>query len=81
MNETTPPTIALPPQAEGGKKIWWKSRVLWFNALVAVLAIAEAQTAQLAQILSPHVYPYVALGVAAVNAVLRVVTATGLTLK
>lgn len=62
-------------------KPWWKSRVLWFNALVAVAAIVEAQTALLAQILPPHVYPAAALGVAVVNAVLRVITATGLTLK
>lgn len=57
-------------------KSWWKSRTLWFNALVAVLATLEASTGLLAQLFTPQVYPAVALSIALTNAVLRIITTT-----
>ena len=63
------------------QKPWWKSKTLWFNLFVALMAMAATQTAALAQLLSPNVYAVVSIGVAGINAVLRLVTVAELTLK
>lgn len=62
-------------------KPWYLSKTLWFNVIVALLALAETQSALLAQVVPPALYPYVALTVAGINIVLRIVTASGLTVK
>ena len=72
----TPDSIVLTPA-----KPWWQSRTLWFNALVAVGAALEAGTGLLAQLFTPEIYPRVALAVALINAVLRVVTTQAVTTK
>jgi hypothetical protein len=62
-------------------KPWWKSKTIWFNIIVALLAVAEAQSAQLAQMFTPHVYAYISVGVAAVNTALRIVTTAAINSK
>ncbi len=62
-------------------KPWWASKVLWLNAIVAGLTVIEANTGLLQPHLPVNFYTAVALGLPAVNAVLRVITAKGLTLK
>ncbi len=74
----TPPPVVVERRA---RKPWWKSRTLWFNALCAAMAALEAGTGFLAQIFSPAVYPKIAIAVAVINAVLRVVTAQRIALK
>jgi hypothetical protein len=71
----TPIPAAMPT------KPWWKSRELWFNAAVAIMAALEVSTGLLAQLFTPAVYPRIAIGVAIINAVLRVISAHRLTLK
>lgn len=62
-------------------KPWWKSRTLWFNALVLLLATAETQLNLLQPLLPVNVYALVAFGLPVMNAVLRMVTAQALALR
>ena len=56
------------------KKPWYKSKIVWFNALVAVGTAAEASMHILANSFSPEVYFGLVLAIAAVNVVLRFAT-------
>lgn len=56
------------------KKKWWKSRTLWFNAIVAALASAEAAFGVLQPVLPGNVYAWFSIVLAVGNAVLRVIT-------
>lgn len=59
-------------------KPWWKSKTLWLNLLgvmlTAGIAIAEANLASIKGLVSPAVYLYIAIGLAAANAGLRFIT-------
>lgn len=59
-------------------KPWWASRTLWFNAAIAALAAAEANFGLLQPLLPANTYAVLTAVLAIGNAVLRVVTATGL---
>ena len=59
-------------------KDWWKSKTLWVNLLVAVLASFEATTGLLRPYLPEHWYVAVAVGLPVINVVLRIVTTQGL---
>lgn len=59
-------------------KPWWESRVLWFNALCAALAAAEAGFGLLQPLLPVSAYAVLAFVLAVGNAVLRVVTSSQL---
>ncbi|MDO9094459.1 MAG: hypothetical protein Q8R98_03660 [Rubrivivax sp.] len=61
-------------------KLWWKSRTLWLNVLVLVLAAAETQLNVLQPLLPVNVYGLVAFGLPLLNVLLRAVTAARLTL-
>ena len=71
INVAVPPALAPKP--------WWKSRTLWFNAGVAALAAAELGFSGLQPLLPANVYQLLVFGLVVGNAVLRVVTTTGLT--
>jgi len=60
------------------RKPWWKSRTLWFNALVLALTAAETQINVLQGALPGGLFPWVAFGLPVVNAALRFITAQGL---
>jgi len=75
------PKSEAAPVPEAATKVWWRSRELWFNGFVAVMAALEVGTGYLAQIFSPAVYPKVAIVIAIINALLRVTTTHRLTLK
>jgi len=60
-------------------KPWWQSRTLWLNALVLILATAEAHLQVLQPMVDIDVYRLVAFGLPVLNAVLRLVTSQGLT--
>ena len=62
-------------------KPWWKSRTLWFNAAVAALAALEANASLIQPYVPGNIYGYGVLLLATGNAVLRIVTAQGLSLK
>lgn len=62
-------------------KAWWKSRTLWVNAVVLLLAAAETQLNVLQPLLPVNVYALVAFGLPVMNAVLRLVTAQALAFK
>lgn len=59
-------------------KAWWKSKTLWINIIVAVLASLEATTGMLQPFLPEHWYVVVAVGLPVINVVLRIVTTQGL---
>jgi len=59
-------------------KPWWKSKTLWVNIIVAVLASLEATTGLLQPYLPEHWYVVVAVGLPVINVVLRIVTTQGL---
>jgi hypothetical protein len=59
-------------------KSWWKSKTLWVNIIVAVLASLEATTGLLQPYLLDHWYVVVAVGLPVINVVLRIVTTQGL---
>ena len=60
-------------------KRWWRSRTLWFNALVAALAAAEASANLIQPYVAGNVYGWGLMLLTAGNAVLRIVTTQGLT--
>ena len=60
-------------------KRWWHSRTLWFNALCAGLAAAEAGFGALAPLLPVNVYGMLAFVLPLGNALLRVLTTRPLT--
>lgn len=59
-------------------KKWWKSKLVWFNVLVAVGAAAEASLHVIADRFSPEVYFGLILMISGVNVVLRFATSTGI---
>jgi hypothetical protein len=59
-------------------KPWYKSKTLWVNILVAVLATLEASTGLLQPYLPDHWYVAVAVGLPIINVVLRIITTQGL---
>lgn len=59
-------------------KPWWKSKTLWVNIVVAVLATLEAATGLLQPYLPAHWYVAVAVGLPVVNVILRVITTQGI---
>lgn len=56
-------------------KPWWQSRTLWLNLIAAVLIALEAQFSMLQPFLPGNVYAWVAVGLTAANAALRIITA------
>ena len=63
-----------------GTKPWWKSRTLWLNLLVLVLAAVEAKLQLLQPVLKVDVYTWLSFVLPLLNLVLRTVTAQPLTL-
>ena len=62
-------------------KPWWQSKTLWFNAIVAGLASLEA-SANLVQAFVPgNVYGWGLMVLTIGNAILRIVTTQGVSLK
>lgn len=60
-------------------KPWYFSRTLWLNAIVLMLAAAEAQLGVLKDLLPGGLFTWVAFGLPVANAALRVVTTAALT--
>lgn len=59
-------------------KPWYQSRTLWFNAIVLMLAAAEAQVGVIKDALPGGLYAWLAFGLPVVNALLRFITTTGI---
>ena len=60
-------------------KPWYKSKTFWFNILSTALVIAAMP--EFANVLPSSMAPWLALGVALGNMVLRSITNTGVTMK
>jgi len=60
------------------KKPWYKSRTLWFNAIVAALAALEAAFGAFETVLPGNVYAWMLALLTMGNAVLRVLTTQGI---
>lgn len=63
------------------QKAWWKSRTLWLNAVVLLLATAESQLGLLREVLPINLYALIALVLPVLNMLLRVVTTAPLGAK
>jgi len=59
---------------EGSVKVWWKSKTIWFNLIVAMLAALEATFHFLQPIFGGMLYGIGAVVIAVVNAALRIIT-------
>lgn len=62
------------------QKVWWKSRTLWVNAVAAMLVALEAGTGILQPLLPFVLYTALAVGLPIINALLRVITTSGVKL-
>lgn len=62
-------------------KLWYQSRTLWFNAIVAGLTALEASAHLIQPYVSGNIYGYGLMALTAGNAMLRIVTTQGVTLK
>lgn len=62
-------------------KPWWQSKTLWFNVVVAGLAAVEANAHLVQPYLPGNVYGWGMMLLTCGNAVLRLVTAQGVSLK
>lgn len=74
-----PPPIAA--TLESVIKPWWRSKTLWFNAVVIALATAEASFGVLQPLLPANAYACLTFGLAVGNAVLRFISNTQLALR
>lgn len=59
-------------------KKWWKSKLVWFNVLVAIGAAAEGSLHIIADKFSPEVYFGLILLISGINVMLRFATNTGI---
>lgn len=76
MDTTTPTTPA--PDGQNAKP-WWQSRTLWVNALVLMLAAAEAQLGLLQGKLPGGLHTWLAFALPVINVGLRAITTTAVT--
>lgn len=60
-------------------KKWWKSKTLWFNAIMGALVALEASLGQLSTILPANWYIVISIVLPVGNAILRVASTTELT--
>ena len=63
------------------KKVWYRSKVLWFNAVVALLAAAEMSLRVVQDYLPGDVFAWLTFALTLGNAALRVLTRQGLKLS
>ena len=63
------------------KKVWYRSKVLWFNAIVALLAAAEMSLRVVQDYLPGDVFAWLTFVLTLGNAALRVLTRQGLKLS
>ena len=62
-------------------KVWWQSKTIWFNLVMAVLGSLEATLHLLQPLFGASLYGVGAVFVAIVNTALRVVTTQPLAVK
>lgn len=62
-------------------KKWWKSKVVWFNFIVTVLLLAEANVEKLRGLLPDDKYQLAAFGLPIINLVMRFISTQGLCTK
>jgi len=62
-------------------KPWYRSKTLWFNAIVLALAAAEAQLNVLQSALPGGLYAWLAFVLPVGNAALRFITTSAITVK
>lgn len=60
-------------------KKWYKSKTLWFNAVVAGLAALEASASVLSAVLPGNIYAWFTTALTVGNAILRVISTAQIT--
>lgn len=73
-------TTPAPEATAAPQKPWWQSRTLQVNAVAAMLVALEAGTGILQPLLPVNLYTAMAVGLPIVNALLRVITTSGVKL-
>lgn len=63
------------------KKSWLKSKTIWVNAIIASLAIVEANTQLLQSVLPTNIYVIVAIVLPIINIFLRTITTEAIVSK
>ncbi len=63
------------------RKVWYRSRTIWFNAVAASLIALEASGNYLQPVLGERLYPAAMLGIILINVWLRIVTAGGISAR
>lgn len=63
------------------KKSWLKSKTIWVNAIIAKLAIVEANTQLLQSVLPTNIYVIVAIVLPIINIFLRTITTEAIVSK
>jgi hypothetical protein len=63
------------------RKPWWRSRTIWFNAIVGGLATLEASAHLVAAFVPGNIYGWGLLLLSVGNAMLRIITTQGVALK
>lgn len=59
----------------------WKSKTLWFNAIILMLAAAESQLHVLQGVLPGGLFAWLAFGLPVFNAALRLISSSAITVK
>lgn len=62
-------------------KKWWKSKVVWFNLIVALLLLAEANITKLQGLLPDDKYQLAAFALPIINLFMRFLSTQGLCTK
>jgi hypothetical protein len=62
-------------------KKYFRSKTVWFNTFVGILAALETQTQIFASFVGPEYLPLVGLGITAINIYLRSITTESLEAK
>lgn len=62
-------------------KPWWKSKTMWVNAAMLILAAAESQLHVLQGVLPGGLFPWLAFTLPVANVALRFITSTAITAK
>lgn len=63
------------------KKLWWQSKTVWFNLIVAALLLAEQNVEALQGLVPDWLHKLAVFSLPIVNMVLRFITSQGVSFK
>jgi len=63
------------------KKLWWESKTVWFNTIVAALLLAEQNVDSLQGLMPDWLHKLAVFSLPIVNMLLRAITSKGISFK